>query len=525
SNFIHYGDRLAMGTAITENNLYFNPTGVYRFSSGVTGGDNQIRANPLFVNPEALDFRLQPGSPAINAGTSSLAPLTDYDGNPRPSGSGIDIGAFEFVNLNRLPVFTTIGNQTVNSGSALTLLVEAADPDGDPLTFTAANLPSGAAFNSQTRTFSWTPNTNQTGVHSNIRFTVSDGKASVFEEITITVRSSAGPLALNPIGNKSVNTGSILTFSIEATAENKENLTYSASNLPSGAAFDPSTRTFSWTPSSNQTGVFSNVVFSVTDGVSTDTQEISITVGGVNRAPALNPIGNKAANSGTALTFVISASDENDDPLTYTASNLPSGASFDSQARTFSWTPSNTQTGNFGNIRFSVSDGKLSASEEITITVNGPNRAPRLTAIGNKNVNEEATLTFVVSATDADNDILTFSASSLPSGANFNPSTRTFLWKPDNKQAGTYTNIRFSVSDGKVTAYEDITITVKDVNRAPRLNAIGEKSGEQGSLLTFAVSAVDEDEDPLTYTASNLPTGATFNGAARTFNWTPTFNQ
>jgi len=89
-------------------------------------------------------------------------------------------------------------------------------------------------------------------------------------------------------------------------------------------------------------------------------------------------------------------------------------------------------------------------------------RPPVLNAIGNKSINEGATLSFAVSATDADGDALTYSAANLPVGAAFNPSTRTFSWTPSQSQAGVYTGVHFQVSDGQITDYEDIIITVSD---------------------------------------------------------------
>ena len=52
-------------------------------------------ASALFVNPTTNDYRLKAGSPAIDAGTTANAPLTDLTGKKRPNGNGIDIGAFE----------------------------------------------------------------------------------------------------------------------------------------------------------------------------------------------------------------------------------------------------------------------------------------------------------------------------------------------------------------------------------------------------------------------------------------------
>ena len=72
------------------------------------GGVGNITFDPLFVNPKKDDYHLQPGSPAIDAGSTTTL-FTDFDGDPRPidgdrlgagstgDGSDIDIGADEFV--------------------------------------------------------------------------------------------------------------------------------------------------------------------------------------------------------------------------------------------------------------------------------------------------------------------------------------------------------------------------------------------------------------------------------------------
>ena len=63
-------------------------------------------------------------------------------------------------------------------------------------------------------------------------------------------------------------------------------------------------------------------------------------------------------------------------------------------------------------------------------------------------------------ATDADNDVLSYSASGLPLGSIFSIATRTFTWTPGSAQTGVYT-VSFSVSDGKGgTATATVSITV-----------------------------------------------------------------
>lgn len=76
---------------IITNNLTYG----FRNYSSETRGQNYVDADPKFVNPSSSDFHLQISSPAINKGTSTNTPSTDFDGNTRPKGAGYDIGAYE----------------------------------------------------------------------------------------------------------------------------------------------------------------------------------------------------------------------------------------------------------------------------------------------------------------------------------------------------------------------------------------------------------------------------------------------
>lgn len=111
-------------------------------------------------------------------------------------------------------------------------------------------------------------------------------------------------------------------------------------------------------------------------------------------------------------------------------------------------------------------------------------------------------ITIVASAVDPEGDQLTYSSSSLPDGATFDPDTATFSWTPRYDQAGIYV-IRFEVSDGYLSDYEDVTITVVqlyedwDVNGDGKANvldlvAVGQHWNETG-LTGWIIEDANED--------------------------------
>ncbi|KCZ72055.1 putative Ig domain-containing protein [Candidatus Methanoperedens nitroreducens] len=126
-------------------------------------------------------------------------------------------------------------------------------------------------------------------------------------------------------------------------------------------------------------------------------------------APVLEPIGNKTVNEGELLEFTINATGEN---LTYSAGNLPAGASFDPDTHVFTWTSDFTQAGTY-RVNFTVSDpGDLVDSEDITITVNNVNRAPsspaRIAPVNWQNLSDGNIRLTWKNSTDADGDNLTY---------------------------------------------------------------------------------------------------------------------
>ncbi|WP_345321318.1 putative Ig domain-containing protein, partial [Novipirellula rosea] len=208
----------------------------------------------------------------------------------------------------------------------------------------------------------------------------------------------------------------------------------------------------------------------------------------------------------------------------------------DGSTGAFSWTPSEAQGPGVYTFNVIVSDGEGAVdSELIEVTVTEVNQAPVLATIGAQSVDEGATLTFTASATDSDlpAQSLTYSLSgSVPAGAVINPATGVFSWTPGESLGGTTATFDVVVSDGVTTASETIVVTINDLNSAPVLAPIGNKTANEGSLLTFTASATDSDlpANTLTFSLANgtggsVPAGASIDPTTGVFTWTPAEGQ
>jgi surface protein len=192
-----------------------------------------------------------------------------------------------------------------------------------------------------------------------------------------------------------------------------------------------------------------------------------------NNPPVLDPI--QAPNlpfpdflvtgEGVSFEYKITATDPDDDTLTYSAANLPVGASIDAQTGVLSWTPTYTQAGFYPGIEITVSDDHIPSkldSRIISIVVGNVNRAPVFSTIPPQEVLVGDTLSFIVTATDLDGDAFTISATNTPDGASFDVNTREFSWTPEASQEGVHI-VTFITDDGGLnfsTSTLDVIITV-----------------------------------------------------------------
>ena len=441
---------------------------------------------------------------------------------------------------NENPVLGAIGARSVNELATLSLTATATDGDNDTLEFTLAGTPPSGASITSGGAFSWTPSESQDGTHTTT-IQVEDGNGGIdFETITVTVIEVNADPVLASVGSRSVDELASLAFTATATdgdviGGTADTLEFSLVGAPTGASINQNTGAFSWTPSESQDGTHA-ITIQVEDGAgATDSEAVTVTVSEVNEDPVLNPIGPKSVNQLETLTFTATASDGDvtggtADTLEFSLVGAPTGASINQNTGSFSWTPTASQVGTH-TITFQVEDGAgATDSEAVTVTVSESNENPVLGAIGAKSVNELAALTFTATATDGDNDALTFTlVGTPPSGASIT-SAGSFSWTPSESQDGTH-SVTARVSDGNGGSdSETITVTVGEVNQDPALNPIGPKGVNRPGTLAFTATASDGDviggtADSLEFSLAGTPPSGASITSAGAFSWTPTASQ
>ncbi len=304
-------------------------------------------------------------------------------------------------------------------------------------------------------------------------------------------------------------------------------VTITGSNF--GATQGSSTVKFNGTTATPTSWSTTTIVAPVPVGATTG--QVVVTVGGVasntviftvNRPPTLNSITSKTNAENDTVSLQLVGSDPDGNALTYSATNLPGGLGVNASTGLISGTLSYTSAGSYS-VTATVSDGSLTASRTFTWTVTNVNRAPTLSSVSNKTNAENATVSLQLAGSDPDGDTLTYSATNLPGGLGVNASTGLISGTIAYSSAGTY-SVTATVSDGSLTASRTFTWTVTNVNRAPTLSSISNKTNAENATVSVQLAGSDPDGDTLTYSATNLPGGLGVNASTGLISGTLTYS-
>ena len=414
-----------------------------------------------------------------SSGASSVYAV-DVDGDGDMDVVGSSAGSVGWYENDGFESFTT---RTVSTSGASSVYAVDLDGDGDM-----------DVVGSSAGSVSWYENGGSENFTTHIITTAADDAQSVYTadvdgDGDLDVLSAAlgdskiswYEINYSPVANDTAITSSEdrdYTGMLSASDSDGDALTYSIIIGPANGratVSDNATGTFSYRPVEDYTGLDS-LIFSVTDSVLSDIATVSITVTAVNDAPVAVTA---AVTTEEDMDYggLVSAFDIDNDPLTYSLLTEPSHGTVsitDSSAGTYTYSPKVNYNGS-DSFTFTSSDGTLSDTSKVSITVTAVNDSPVAFA-ERVTTSEDTKYSGSVSASDVENDILTYNILTNPSNGTVsitNSSLGTFTYSPTINYNGddsfTFTANDYNYSD---TATVSITITAWNNYAPDRLPAV-----------------------------------------------------
>jgi hypothetical protein len=252
-------------------------------------------------------------------------------------------------------------------------------------------------------------------------------------------------------------------------------------------------------------------------------------------APVLAAVPDQTVDELTLLRLTLSATDSDlpANTLTFSLVSGPSGLAATPTGE-LSWTPTEAQGPGTYDVTVRVTDNgspAMSADRTFKVTVREVNTAPVLATVPDQSVDELTLLRLTLSATDNDlpANTFTFSLVSGPSGLAVTP-TGELTWTPTEAQGpGTY-DVTVRVTDNgspAMSADKTFKVTVREVNTAPVLAAVPDRTVDLGNTLRFTASATDADvpANALTFSLDAAPSGMSVDPTTGEVTWTPTILQ
>ena len=404
--------------------------------------------------------------------------------------------------VNDAPVMTSAAVTDATEDEAYTYAATATDIDGDTLTWSLTEFPEGMAIDASSGVISWTP---ANGVETaNVTLVVADADVSATQTFTITVSAVNDAPIITSIGTQAATEGVEFTYTVVASdIDTGDVLAFSLTGEPAGMTIDSVTGVITWTPGNG--AVDSSVTVNVFDGTVTSTKTFTITIGAVNDAPVITEgeAATLTTDEDVVGNLVLNATDADTDAANITwsiasaASNGTANVSGTGLSQTVSYSP-NADFNGSDSFTVSISDGSLTDTITVNVTVNAVNDAPVINSAANTRATEGEVYTYTPTASDVESDTLTWSLTQSPEGMTIDANSGAISWTPAN--GVTSANVTVQVADAEANATQSFTVIVGGVNDAPTITettaAITTNEDTSG---TVTLNATDIDGDTINW--------------------------
>lgn len=333
----------------------------------------------------------------------------------------------------------------------------------------------------------------------------SDGAATANAEVAVTVTPVNDP-PFAKITTQSCDEDALCEGSVLASDVDQDQLTYTVQQLPRHGTVEveAATGAFRFTPARDFHGPDSFTV-KVSDGALVSEGTVRLQLKPVNDAPAPSPL-TLSGREDEPLTGAPVVTDVDGDALRFAISTQPAHGTVTIDAR--SGAVRYAPTANyFGDDSFeaNVSDGTASAPFSVSVKLL-PVEDPPVLSTARLSFNEDEPTVLTLSATDGDNDPLTFrllkqplrgTAELLDGRAGSLKVTPKLNFNGDD-------GVTVSVTDGKSTVTGVVPLSVLPINDAPTVAALNLRTREDQPVAGRVIGN-DVDGDKLTYAVGSQP--------------------
>ena len=358
------------------------------------------------------------------------------------------------------------------------------------------------------------------------------GSKTPHTQTTITSDGGGASAALN----LAENTQAVTT--VVGTADAGETRTYTIVGGADQAKFAINSSTGALTfvsapdyeaPTDAGTNNVYDVVVQVSDGSTTATQAIAVTVTGVNESPVISSNGGAATaatsvlENTTAVATVVASDQDAGSNLTYSIVGGADQAKFAIDHTTGVLTfvsapnyeaPTDAGANNVYDVVVQVSDGVNTDAQAIAVTV-GDVAATTMVVAATASVAENATAVTTVSAVTDTGSVLTYSIVDGADQARFaiNPTTGALTFvsgvdfeAPSDSGTDNVYNVTVQADDGSTQASQAIAVTVTGVNdNSPVFTSLTTQNvaeNTMGTIYNAAATDADSPAQTLTYSLS-----------------------
>jgi len=312
-----------------------------------------------------------------------------------------------------------------------------------------------------------------------------------------------------------------LAITLTGSDPEGSSLSYTIVTAPQHGMLSGIAPALTYTPSLNFNGSDS-FSFKVNDGlVDSSPVLVSIAVNPINDEPTAIPQ-NLGTTVDTPLEITLSGVDSDSDALSFQVTSQPINGTLQGEGSVFIYTPAPGFLG-VDSFNFVTIDGQMQSSPAaVTITVTSVNHAPSADP-QTLSVDEDSTLTMVLTGSDPDNDPVGFIIQSMPTHGNLEGSAENWVYTPNLDFYG-QDGFAFVTNDGQVDSQAAIVqIEVLPVNDAPLANSLVLNMNEDGAI-DFTLSGIDVDGDLLNFLITANPLQGVLTGTPPQLTYIPAEN-